>query len=112
MSARRLDGVAAAAAIRGELMPGVAAFSKETGRPPSLHILLVGDDPASHVYVRNKERAGSEAGLAVTVHRLVSATTVEALLALVRRLNGDPTCDGILVQSPLPHSLGKTAEQL
>jgi methylenetetrahydrofolate dehydrogenase (NADP+)/methenyltetrahydrofolate cyclohydrolase len=111
MSARRLDGVAAAAAFRSGLAPEVAAFTKTSGRPPALHILLVGDDPASHVYVRNKEKAGKEAGLAVTVHRLPAATSVEALLALVRRLNADGTCDGILVQSPLPHSMGKAAEQ-
>jgi len=76
-----------------------------------LHIVLVGGDPASQVYVRNKEKAGREAGLAVAVHRLPAATTVDELLALVRRLNADASCDAILVQSPLPHALGKAAEQ-
>jgi methylenetetrahydrofolate dehydrogenase (NADP+)/methenyltetrahydrofolate cyclohydrolase len=111
MPARRLDGVAAAAAIRHDLAPEVAAFCQRSGRPPALHIVLVGDDPASHVYVRNKEKAGREAGLDVTVHRLAAATTVDDLLAIVQRLNADPACDGILVQSPLPHALGKAAEQ-
>ena len=73
-SARRLDGTACAAAIRAELAPQVDAFRREAGRPPTLHIVLVGDDPASHVYVRNKERTGGEAGLGVTVHRLPASS--------------------------------------
>ena len=111
MPARRLDGTAAAAAIRAELVPEVDAFRREAGRPPSLHIVLVGDDPASHVYVRNKERSGAESGLAVTVDRLDASTSVDAILALVERLNHDPQCDGILVQSPLPAAMGKSASQ-
>ena len=110
MSARRLDGVANAAAIRAELAPRVAAFRDAAGRSPSLHILLVGDNPASHVYVRNKEKAGSEAGLSVTVHRQ-PATSRTDLLKLVQALNSHDACDGILVQSPLPQALGESAEQ-
>jgi methylenetetrahydrofolate dehydrogenase (NADP+)/methenyltetrahydrofolate cyclohydrolase len=109
MPARILSGTAVADAIRAELLPAVARFTAEAGRPPGLSIVLVGDDPASRVYVRNKERAGAVAGLAVTVHRLPAATTEEALLALVRGLNADRTCDGILVQAPLPVGLGKAA---
>jgi methylenetetrahydrofolate dehydrogenase (NADP+)/methenyltetrahydrofolate cyclohydrolase len=109
--ARRLDGVATAAAIRQALAPEVAAFTKRTGRPPALHIVLAGDDPASHIYVRNKERAGSDAGLSVTVHRLAASAPAADVLALVRRLNADATCDGILVQSPLPGAMGKDAPQ-
>ena len=67
----------------------------------------VGDDPASQIYVRNKERAGTDAGLRVKVHRLPAATTVDALLEEVRSLNADPECDGILVQAPLPAAIGK-----
>lgn len=111
MSARRLDGAAVARQIREELKPAVAAFAAAAGRPPGLHIVLVGDDPASQVYVRNKERAGHEAGLDVRVHRLASTTSAPQLLELVSQLNHDDSCDAILVQSPLPHTLGKAVEQ-
>ena len=112
MPARRLDGVATAAAIRAELVPKVQAFTARAGRPPSLHILLVGDDPGSQVYVRNKERAGREAGLEVVIHRLPATSSAELVMSEVRALNEDSGCDGILVQSPLPHSLGKHVEQM
>lgn len=111
MTAKRLDGVATAAAIRADLLPLVDAFTARAGRAPALHILLVGDDPGSQVYVRNKEKAGREAGLTVVVHRLPAASTKEAVLAQVRALNADASCDGILVQSPLPLALGKGVEQ-
>lgn len=112
MPARKLDGVATAAAIRAELVPKVQAFTARAGRAPSLHILLVGDDPGSQVYVRNKERAGREAGLEVVIHRLPATSPAEAVMAEVRALNADEGCDGILVQSPLPHVLGKQVEQM
>jgi methylenetetrahydrofolate dehydrogenase (NADP+)/methenyltetrahydrofolate cyclohydrolase len=102
-----LDGTRVANAIRAEVAPRVAAFQTARARPPALHIVLVGDDPASQIYVRNKERAGTEAGLSVTVHRLASSATVEDLLATVRSLNADAGCDGILVQAPLPAAIGK-----
>jgi methylenetetrahydrofolate dehydrogenase (NADP+)/methenyltetrahydrofolate cyclohydrolase len=111
MAATRLDGNLCAAAIRGELSSRIAAFQSHPGRAPSLHILLVGDDPASHVYVRNKERAGVETGLGVTVHRMPASSTREEVLGLVHLLNDDAACDGILVQSPLPAALGKAAAQ-
>ena len=111
MPARKLDGVATAAAIRAELIPKVQAFQAAAGRAPSLHILLVGDDPGSQVYVRNKEKAGREAGLTVEIHRLSANATAAEVMSHVRRLNADDGCDGILVQSPLPHSLGKAVEQ-
>jgi len=111
MSARRLDGVAAAAAIRAELAPEVAAFTQSAGRPPSLSILLVGDDPASHVYVRNKQKAGEESGLEVLVGRMPAGSGLDEVLSRVRDLNADDRCDGILVQSPLPASMGKLAEK-
>ena len=106
MTARRLDGTVVAAAIREELASEVARFAAEAGRRPSLSIVLVGDDPASEVYVRNKERAGTETGVAVAVHRLPAATPRAELLALVASLNDDRNVDGILVQSPLPSALG------
>lgn len=111
MAATRLDGTLCAAAIRGELTPRVAVFASTHGRAPSLHILLVGDDPASKVYVGAKEKAGLETGLQVTVHRLSASSTLDEVLSQVRTLNADDQCDGILVQSPLPAALGKTAEK-
>jgi methylenetetrahydrofolate dehydrogenase (NADP+)/methenyltetrahydrofolate cyclohydrolase len=109
--ARRLEGAPVAAAIRTELAPAVAAFAARRGRPPALHIVLVGDDPASQIYVSSKEKSGTESGLRVVVHRLPATTSGEALLAEVRALNADDGCDGILVQAPLPPALGKKVEQ-
>ena len=111
MSARRLDGTAAAAAIRAALVPQVAEFTRLAGRAPALHIVLAGDDPASQVYVRNKERAGREAGLDVVVHRLPAGVLLLDLLALIDGLNRDSRCDAILVQSPLPSGIGKGGTQ-
>jgi methylenetetrahydrofolate dehydrogenase (NADP+)/methenyltetrahydrofolate cyclohydrolase len=111
MSARRLDGTAAAAAIRAELRPAIDDFARRAGRPPSLAIVLVGDDPASQVYVRGKERAGGESGMVVAVHRLPADAALADVLALVRQLNADAGCDGILVQSPLPAAMGPEAER-
>lgn len=98
MSARLIDGKAVAAAVRAEVAAGVAAF----GRAPGLAVVLVGDDPASAVYVRSKDRAAAAAGIAPQTHRLPARTAEADLLALVRRLNADPEVDGILVQMPLP----------
>jgi methylenetetrahydrofolate dehydrogenase (NADP+)/methenyltetrahydrofolate cyclohydrolase len=111
MSARRLDGAAAAAAIRADLLAPVQSFTARAGRPPSLSIVLVGDDPASDVYVRGKERTGQESGLDVTVHRRPAAESLVSLLELVMALNEDDECDGILVQSPLPAAMGRGAAQ-
>jgi len=88
----------------------VADFTAERGRPPALHLVLAGDDPASQIYVRNKERAGGEAGLGVTVHRLRGTEPLGELLSLIRRLNEDAGVDGILVQAPLPAAMGRGAE--
>lgn len=111
MSARLLDGVAAAAAIRAELAPQIHAFQAQAGRPPALDIVLAGDDPASEIYVRNKQRAGADTGLTVTVHRLPASSTRDDLLGIVARLNASEECDGILVQSPLPGSIAKADAQ-
>ena len=110
-SARRLDGAACAAAIRAELAPEVDRFRRASGRAPALSIVLAGDDPGSQVYVSSKQRTGSESGLDVTVHRLPETATIDEVLALVERLNRDPACDGILVQSPLPAAMGRHAER-
>ena len=102
-----LDGTRVAKAIRAEVAPRVVAFQTARARPPALHIVLVGDDPASQIYVRNKEKAGTDAGLLVKVHRLAATAPLDDLLATVRSLNADPECDGILVQAPLPAAIGK-----
>jgi methylenetetrahydrofolate dehydrogenase (NADP+)/methenyltetrahydrofolate cyclohydrolase len=111
MTARVLDGQALAARMQEEIKPEVAAFVAAHGRPPGLGIVLVGDDPASQVYVRNKVKAGSEAGFYVDLQRLPATTPLAELLALVERLNASAVHDGILVQSPLPKAMGSRAQQ-
>jgi methylenetetrahydrofolate dehydrogenase (NADP+)/methenyltetrahydrofolate cyclohydrolase len=111
MSARLLDGNAVAAAIRESVRPDVQAFTTRAGRPPGLGIVLVGDDPASEIYVRNKVRAGSESGLRVDLERLPATASLDELLATVDRLNNSDAHDGILVQAPLPAAMGKGAAQ-
>jgi methylenetetrahydrofolate dehydrogenase (NADP+)/methenyltetrahydrofolate cyclohydrolase len=102
MTARLIDGKAAAQALRLEVAADVARFREATGRAPGLAVVLVGDDPASAVYVRSKGKATREAGMESFEHRLPDSTSQEELLALVDRLNADPAVDGILVQLPLP----------
>src|SRR5438067_9176768 len=111
MPARLLDGVAVAAQIRSEVAPAVAAFTTKAGRPPGLGIVLVGDNPASEVYVRNKVKAGGDAGIWIDLQRLPATASLGDLLALVDRLNRSDRHDGILVQSPLPETMGKGASQ-
>lgn len=105
MTAQCIDGKAIAAKVRQEVAAAAAAFTAEFQRPPGLQVVLVGDDPASHVYVRNKERASKKAGLAGGVHRLPADSSEEQVLELVQRLNADDSVDGILVQMPLPESI-------
>ncbi len=95
MTAKILD-------IRAEIASEVAAFVRSTGVTPCLAAVLVGDDPASQVYVRNKEKACAKAGIASRLHRPPADTTTEQLLALIDELNRDPSVHGILVQSPPP----------
>ena len=102
MSARIIDGKAAAAALREEVAKEVARFRVATGRAPGLVTVLVGEDPASAVYVRSKGRATLEAGMQSFEHKLPADTGEADLLALVDQLNADPAVDGILVQLPLP----------
>ena len=102
MSARLIDGKAAAGALRAEVGAEVERFREASGRAPGLAVVLVGEDPASAVYVRAKGTATREAGMESFEHRLSADTSEADLLALVERLNGDPTVDGILVQLPLP----------
>ena len=111
MTATLLDGKAVAKDIRDELGARVTNVVERLGRPPALAIVLVGDDPASEVYVRNKLKTAEDAGLGVNLDRLPSSTSLAALLGIVDRLNKDPKYDGILVQSPLPKAMGPDAEQ-
>ena len=102
MTARTIDGKSAAAEVRGQVAAAVAAFRERTGRAPGLATVLVGEDPASAVYVRSKRRATEETGMAGFAHELSAGTSQDELLALVDRLNADERVDGILVQLPLP----------
>jgi len=101
----RIDGKARAAALVAEVAAGVTAL----GRTPGLAVVLVGDDPASAVYVRNKARASERAGITSIVQRLPVTTTQAALIDLVRQLNADDHVDGILVQLPLPAQIDADA---
>ncbi|WP_260482879.1 bifunctional methylenetetrahydrofolate dehydrogenase/methenyltetrahydrofolate cyclohydrolase FolD [Sphingomicrobium flavum] len=98
----RIDGKAAAAALRERIAAKVAAFRQQVGRAPGLAVVLVGEDPASSVYVGSKGKATIEAGMESFTHRLNAATSEADLLALVKKLNADERVDGILVQLPLP----------
>src|SRR5690554_1831964 len=104
MSAQIIDGKAIAAEIRSELAKQVAELAAQ-GKTPGLDVILVGEDPASKVYVRNKETTSKEIGIHSTLHRLPEETTREELLGLIEKLNNDPTVHGILVQLPLPGHL-------
>ena len=100
-----IDGKLVTAKIREEIKNESAAFEKETGIKPGLAVIIVGDDPASQVYVRNKGKACEEVGFYSEIHRLPAETTEEELLSLVHSLNENEKIHGILVQSPLPKHL-------
>jgi methylenetetrahydrofolate dehydrogenase (NADP+)/methenyltetrahydrofolate cyclohydrolase len=102
MSAAIIDGNAVSERLRADIAARVAAHGAAGRRPPGLAVVLVGEDPASQVYVRNKGKRTQEVGMLSTEHRLPADTTEAALLALVARLNADAAIDGILVQLPLP----------
>jgi methylenetetrahydrofolate dehydrogenase (NADP+)/methenyltetrahydrofolate cyclohydrolase len=105
VTARLLDGKALAAALRADIAARVAGLAYQ----PGLTVVLVGEDPASTVYVRNKDRAARDAGLAAQTIRLPADTAQAALLTLVASLNADPAVDGILVQLPLPAHIDANA---
>ena len=111
MAARVLDGQALANRMQDEIRPQVSAFTAAHGRPPGLGIVLVGNHPASEVYVGHKVKAGTAAGFRVDLERLPDTATLADTLTLVERLNASPLHDGILVQSPLPKAMGAGAEQ-
>ncbi|MGD0194284.1 MAG: bifunctional 5,10-methylenetetrahydrofolate dehydrogenase/5,10-methenyltetrahydrofolate cyclohydrolase [Candidatus Dormibacteria bacterium] len=102
MSATIVDGRAVAAELREELAADIVAMTRDGSRPPSLAVVLCGDDPASAIYVRNKGRAAERAGVTFALHRPSGESTTAELVALVRSLDADESIDGILVQLPLP----------
>jgi methylenetetrahydrofolate dehydrogenase (NADP+)/methenyltetrahydrofolate cyclohydrolase len=102
MAAKILDGKAIAAKVRAEVASGVRELAQRLGRAPGLDVVLVGEDPASVVYTRNKEKAAAEVGMRGRLHRLPATATEGEVLELVRSLSADPEVDGILVQLPLP----------
>jgi len=102
MSARIIDGKAAAAALRARVAVEVAKFRVAKGRAPGLAVVLVGEDPASTVYVRSKGKATIEAGMQSFEHKLPAEISEGKLIDLIEELNTDPAVDGILVQLPLP----------
>jgi methylenetetrahydrofolate dehydrogenase (NADP+)/methenyltetrahydrofolate cyclohydrolase len=111
MSARLLNGTEIARQVRAELAPRVAAVTAKLGRPPGLCILLVGNDPGSEIYVRNKGKAATELGIRADTERLPETARLDEVLAIVDRLNRTKEYDAILVQSPLPAAMGSDAEQ-
>ena len=111
MSARILDGTAVAGQIRSELSSRAAAFTRRAGRQPGLSIVLVGDKPDSQIYVNSKLKSAGDEGMTATLSHLPASTSLDEILSLIDTLNADPATDGILVQAPLPDSLGASAMQ-
>jgi methylenetetrahydrofolate dehydrogenase (NADP+)/methenyltetrahydrofolate cyclohydrolase len=105
MTARIVDGKALASEIRGNIRLQVQQRRAAGKRAPGLAVVLVGEDPASHIYVNNKRKACEEAGIVSTAHELPAKTTQAELLALIDSLNQNPAVDGILVQLPLPEHI-------
>ncbi|MCK5392486.1 MAG: bifunctional methylenetetrahydrofolate dehydrogenase/methenyltetrahydrofolate cyclohydrolase FolD [Deltaproteobacteria bacterium] len=103
-----IDGKKVSEHIRAQIAEGVKKLKQETGITPGLAAVLVGEDPASEVYVRNKRKACANAGMYSEEHKLPAETTEEELLALVDKLNNDPNIHGILVQLPLPDHINET----
>ncbi len=106
--ARIIDGKAMAEALRREVAAGVAALQRERGATPGLAVVLVGEDPASQVYVRTKAKATRDAGMASFEHKLPADTSEAGLLGLIGELNGRADVHGILVQLPLPRHIDAT----
>jgi len=104
-----LDGKATSQAIRAEIRDAIPCLQEQAGRPPGLAVIIVGEDPASQIYVRNKEKACFEAGIKSETHRLTADTRGTAVNNLIFELNERKDIDGILLQLPLPRSLDSTA---
>ena len=109
MAARVIDGKAIAAGLKAEVRAATDALAARGGRRPGLAVVMVGDNPASAVYVRNKRQACEDSGIRSIAHDLPHSTTQVELLQLIDRLNEDPAIDGILVQLPLPEHIEPAA---
>ena len=107
--AERIDGKAVAAAVRQEVAQEVLRLKEEKGLQPGIAVAIVGDDPASRIYVNNKKKACSEVGIYSEEYALPASTTQEELTDLIHQLNENPAIHGILVQSPLPKGLDEKA---
>lgn len=105
MAARLIDGKTLAQQVRERLAKESAELLSRTGIKPGLATILVGDDPASHLYVKNKQKASEAAGIYIDDHKLPASTTQAELLALIGKMNVDPKIHGILVQLPLPKQI-------
>ncbi|MEK6526902.1 MAG: bifunctional 5,10-methylenetetrahydrofolate dehydrogenase/5,10-methenyltetrahydrofolate cyclohydrolase, partial [Nitrospirota bacterium] len=105
MAARVIDGKALAQGIRERIAKDVVELHAKSGIRPGLAAILVGDDPASKLYVKNKQKACDAAGIYVDEHKLAASTTQAELLALIEKVNADPKVHGILVQLPLPKQI-------
>jgi methylenetetrahydrofolate dehydrogenase (NADP+)/methenyltetrahydrofolate cyclohydrolase len=104
-SPKVLDGKATAKALRAEVARGCAELKERHGIEPGLTVVLVGEDPASQIYVKNKHKAATKAGIRSSVERLPDTTPEDEILAVIERLNADPAVHGVLVQLPLPDSV-------
>ncbi len=109
MTAKRLDGKALAEKLRADLKARIAERTAAGQQPPGLAVVLVGDNPASAVYVRNKQKACEQAGIRSSLHHLPADTTQRTLLDLIEELNCNPEVHGILVQLPLPPQMDEEA---
>lgn len=109
MPARLIDGKTYASKVKEQVTAGVEAFKAKTGTSPGLAVVLVGEDPASKVYVASKARVSGEVGIRSIEHKLPATTSQDDLLQLVRSLNADPEVNGILVQFPVPDQISQQA---
>lgn len=109
MTAKIIDGTAIGKTVREEVKSRVARHREQNRRPPCLAVLLVGDDPASHVYVKHKEKACADAGISSKTFRLAASTSQSDILKLIHELNQDPEVDGILPQLPMPKHIDRVA---
>src|SRR5437660_5840032 len=109
MAATIIDGKAIAARVRGEVADAVREFERDLGRPPGLATVLVGDDPASALYVGSKQRACREVGMVPFDVRIPASASFEEVAAELERLNEDETVNGVLLQLPVPEHLDGTA---
>tara|TARA_Y100000815_G_scaffold222690_1_gene209398 strand:+ start:425 stop:1303 length:879 start_codon:yes stop_codon:yes gene_type:complete len=105
MDSKIIDGNCLSGQVKSEIIDSVKRLKMETGRSPGLSVVLVGDDPASAIYVRNKQRGADEVGILGKTILMPYSSTENEVIRVVNELNSDSTCDGILVQLPLPHHI-------